>query len=180
MNSQRTPRARDRRREWRRWLSGLRSPETESTFPAGALAPSIISALTKRGVHVPDAAITVNKAGAGHLRRGSKRRRGAGLSDADIDRLPEILAEPEAVLLDTGGKGHSLLYVFVPAPGSTDRDRGKVVVRVGYTMKFKELGKKSEKVASNSVRTAGYVSFRNLLHNDRHVLLEGELKRGEG
>ena len=161
--------------EWGDWLSRLSESGTSGIFELSAISPSICAALKKRNVEPISTAISISKGRAGHLRRTSKYRRSAGLSDEDIDRLPKILAKPEAVLLDTKGKGNSLLYVFTPIHGSTDRHKGKIVVRVDYKIKTKSPGKKSEKVVSNSVRTAGYVAAHNLV-DSRYILLEGKLE----
>ena len=94
------------------------------------------------------------------MTRDAKRDRGQALDDADLDRLPEILAEPRAVLLDTEGKSPALLYVF-------DGERsGKIVVRVNFAT--------SRKGQTNAIRTAGYV-HEDHLRGRRHVLIEGEI-----
>ena len=84
---------------------------------------------------------------------------GAALDDADLDRLPAIIARPHAVLHDTERPGE-LLYVFEPA--IEDGRKGKVIVRVNFTDRLKLDGADRASVTTNSVRSAGYVQARDL------------------
>ena len=94
------------------------------------------------------------------MTRDAKRARGQALDDADLDRLPEILADPRAVLLDTEVESPVLLYVF-------DGERsGKIVVRVNFAT--------SRKGQTNAIRTAGYVPATNL-RMGRYTVIEGEV-----
>ena len=98
------------------------------------------------------------------MERESKRLRDRALDGVDMDRLPEVLANPEAVLLDTEGKGRTLLFAFSPAA----RDAaGKVAVRIDF--------REGKRPAANAVRSAGYVEAYNLRER-RYVLLAGELR----
>ena len=98
------------------------------------------------------------------MERESKRLRDRALDGVDMDRLPEALANPEAVLLDTEGKGRTLVFAFSPAA----RDAaGKVAVRLDFREGARPL--------ANAVRSAGYVAARNLRER-RYVPLAGELR----
>lgn len=103
----------------------------------------------------------------GHTTRPAKRARGQALTDADLDRIPEILAEPRGVLFEAGPPddattGPTLLYVFAP---DEDKRRGKIVVRVNFS---------AAEGQTNAVLTAGYVQAENL-RDPRYTLIEGEL-----
>lgn len=116
---------------------------------------------------LPSAAITVTRREAGHLSRSDKRNREQGLSEADVNRLPTLLHDPEAVLYDN--RDAALLYVFPRAEDGL-RDKGKIVVRMNYS---RYVGR-HRKITTNSVRTAGYVSAHNL--REPHLdLIRGEI-----
>jgi len=152
-------------RRWRRREPGY----GENRIAVGALSPGVVAALTERGAPPASAAITVDRRALGHTTRPAKRARGQALTDADLDRIPEILAEPRAVLFEAGPpddatKDPSLLYVFDPLD---DERRGKIVVRLDFA------AAKSEGV-TNAVRSAGYVNTSDL-RDPRHTLIEGAL-----
>ena len=146
--------------QWRRWRRKEPGSDLQNRLEVGALSPMTLAALTERGAPPATVAVTVDRRALGHMTRDVKRDRGQALDDADLDRLPEILAEPRAVLLDTEGKSPVLLYVF-------DGERsGKIVVRVNYV---------AAEGQTNAIRTAGYVPARTL-RDTRHTLIEGELE----
>ena len=155
-------------REWRHWLAGMKEQGTPGTVRVGCISPAVMSALRDRNIRPEVSAILVSKQEMGHIR--NKHRLDAMLNDADMERLPDILAKPKAVLLDTQQGGNSLLYVFDPAEPQEDRDRGKVVVRVNFRMRADR-----KTVTGNAVRTAGYLSIENL-QDARYVLLDGDLE----
>ncbi len=160
-------------RQWRRRKSGHMTEVLE----VGALSPTVIDALRiRRNVNVSSATVTVTRRELEHLLRASKQRRGTALDEADLDRLPEIIAQPQAVLYDTQPKGkdvsHMLLYVFAPAD---DARKGKVAVEVDYSQRVSAGSRKFKTVTTNSVRTAGYVDTGDL-HNPRYQTLEGEVE----
>ena len=136
----------------------------------GALSPWVVETLrNKHGVQVESAAVTVARREAHHLGRDAKTTRGAALTDADLDRLPGILAVPQAVLFDTQ-TGDSLIYVFTPTFGV--RQKGKIAVRVNFREKLK-LGKAPRQaLTTNSLRSAGYVTAANL-REGRYEYLQG-------
>ena len=91
------------------------------------------------------------------------------LSDADVDRLSDILAHPAAVLWEPGDQG--LLFVFEPAEPA-DRRKGKWFVKVDARVhEFREGGRRRP-WRTNSVRSGGYVQSGNL-RDPRYVLLTG-------
>ena len=158
--------------EWRRWRSEPGGPGHQAeAFTVGALIPNVITWLRDRqGIDVANAAVTVTRRELSHAARASKTARGAALDDADIDRLPTIIARPEAVLYDTDDP--ALLYVFTPA----DRGgKGKAVVRVNYTDRLKLGEAPRTSMTTNAMRTGGYVETKNLLES-RYLRIEGDLE----
>lgn len=94
--------------------------------------------------------------------------RGAALEDADIDRFPDIIAGPDAVLLDREEKTPTLIHVFssVVAADKT----GKIAVRLNFAQR-----RRGTTTVSNAFRTAGYVRKSNLRER-RYDALEGSVE----
>ena len=155
-------------RRWRRREPGY----GEDRIAVGALSPGVVAALAERGDPPATAAITVDRRAAQHMIRPARQARGQALDDADLDRIPEILAAPRAVLFEAPKEGPTLLYVFdpdaaprTPRQDQADERRGKIVVRVNFS---------SAEGVTNAVRSAGYVDARNL-RDPSQTLIEGEL-----
>ena len=145
--------------QWRRWRRREPGSDLQNRLEVGELSPATVAALTERGDAPVTAAVTVDRRALGHMTRDAKRDRGQALDDADLDRIPEILADPRAVLLDTGVDDPVLLYVF-------DGERsGKIVVRVNYV---------AAEGQTNAIRTAGYVKATHL-REGRYTVIEGEV-----
>lgn len=148
--------------EWHRWRAfrSGRKPVGEA-FEAGALPAAVVDALRRRGEAPASARIDFADHRLAHI--APERKGQAALDDADLDRLPEVLASPEAVLLDTEGEGRTLLFAFQPA----EREAGKVAVRIDF--------REGQRPAANAVRSAGYVRRSNL-RDPRYVILDGALE----
>ena len=94
------------------------------------------------------------------------------LSEANIDRLPEVIANPQAVLYEPEGNG--LLFVFEPADPA-DRRKGKWFVRVDTRVQEQRAADARRRpYRTNSIRSAGYVQTGNL-RDPRYVLLTGKV-----
>ena len=158
--------------DWAKWHRRQvpRGSQAEA-FVIGALSPPVVKALATLGAKPATAAVTITRRELDHQGRRAKADRGAALNEADLDRLVENIAAPEAVLRDTEAP-HSLLYIFTPQAG---KGKGKVVVRMDYSSKLQLEGQPREMITSNSVRTAGYVELDNL-REARYELLEGALE----
>ena len=147
-------------RRWRRADPGPRAPDPAAV---GALSPGILAALEARCLAPSTTRITAARRDIAHALRDSKVERGQAVSSADIDRLPEVLARPRAVLLDATGAAPVLLYVF-DAP---DGDRaGKFVIRVR-----RPTDRERE---TNRFVTAAYVGA-TALRRRQYSLLDGSL-----
>ena len=109
-----------------------------------------------------------------HVRhqRAPKEARGQALSDSDVDHLPEILAEPQAVLWE--GESRGLLFVFEPAD-PVDRRKGKVFVEVNARVDERREGGQRRPYRTNSVRSGGYVQSGDL-RDPRYALLTGNVE----
>ena len=139
----------------------------------GALPPAALRALAAQGVTPASAAVSIARRDLAHLTRRPKVERGQALAEADVDRLPEVLAAPEATLYEpprTPGARGTLLMVFTPA-GAEERRRGKWVVQIDER---RGRGRRRP-YQTNSVRTAGYVQAGDL-RDPRYVLLEGTVE----
>ena len=159
--------------EWWRWRreSAGRGRQAEA-FELGALSPEVVVALKGRGAEVASAVVTMTRRELAHAARPAKRGRGAALDEADLDRLTDIVATPEAVLHNTERAGE-LLYVFEPAAGAGRK--GKIVVRVDYADRLRIGDAPRRTVTANAVRTAGYVDATNL-RDPRYEVLTGGVK----
>lgn len=126
---------------------------------AGWLTGDIIDGLTAAGITVDTPLITASDAAIRHMLRDGNQPRSNGLSADTIRDLPQVLADPRAVLSDPG-QGE-LLYV-VDAP---DRN-GKLVVRLG----LRQAGE-----VFNRVVSGGLVPTSSLRNKSAYRLLSGEL-----
>ena len=146
---------------WRRWRRADTGTGSQAeAMLIGELSAGVMNALrSKHGIQVESSTVTVARREAHHLGRDAKTTRGAALTDADLDRLPDILAAPEAVLFDTQ-TGDSLIYVFTPA--GAVRQKGKIAVRVNFREKLKLGRAPRQALTTNSLRSAGYVTAANL------------------
>lgn len=129
---------------YRQWLAELaESPRAKSIRPViGAVAPEELMWLAENGRAVPATAqISVSSAPIVGPKATRHAAKGDALSTQVWERLPELLAEPLAVLLDTGSG--NLVYVL---PDRSAR-RGQVVVEFDY------LRRES---AGNNVVVSGY------------------------
>lgn len=169
-----------RTKEWKPWRrkKSVAGGNQYEAFELGTLLPGVLDYLRKKHkVEVENTAVITTREVQRHL--ANKHSFAARLTEADLDRMPAIIAAPRAVLYDT--KDPALLYVFDPTD-RTQKRLGKVVVRVNFSVKTK-FGRKpgetekprGERITASVVRTAGYADLNNL-KEDRYELIEGELE----
>ena len=151
--------------EFRRWRLAEPGPDAPDPMPIGELSPAVLDGLRRRGRAPSTALVTVSRRDAAHAVRDTKAP-GQLVAAADIDRLPEIVARPRAVLFETQRGNPMLLYVF-DGPG---RKAGKVVVRVRQPA--------DREKETNRVTTAAYVDAGTLADRRRYTLLDGALDDG--
>jgi len=116
----------------------------------GALSQPVLDFLATKDVAPESGAITIMDDIAVHMLRTIKSARGAAIPEADLMRLPELLAEPTEILWDN--QDPALLYVY-----DADSALGKVVVRVDFAEKVSR-----RKVTTNAVRSGGLIQPRDL------------------
>ncbi|MGB6054039.1 MAG: phage minor head protein [Burkholderiaceae bacterium] len=132
----------------------------------GSMTPEVLAGVRAVGIEPATAALTLRDAELLHLLRDSKAVRGAALPRADVLRLPELLADPVAVLWDQADP--ALVYVFDAADGA-----GKAIVRVNYDLKLNDGGRAV--VQANSIRSAGMAELGDLENAARYRRLAGVL-----
>ena len=74
---------------------------SKNKLVVGTLDDRVISFLKDRDVPIHTEEIYINSKGLSHLARESKKTRGAGLSDEDILKIPEILKYPSSIYFET-------------------------------------------------------------------------------
>jgi hypothetical protein len=141
----------------------------------GVLTPTLLEALAQRGILPKAADLSIEDHELQHLLRQHKQNnpKNIALPRAEVERLPEHLAHPDAVLWDeeAAKKGEpALLYVFT-IPG--EEKRGKYVVRVDFPTWVKEDGMKMKRWL-NTVRTGGMLETVDL-KVPRYRPIEGAL-----
>lgn len=157
---------------WSAWLDEVAADMVQRgrRVTVGSLSPSVVTAMEAAGVLPQTAAISVNDGEILHVLRAAKAvattkaGRPKALSLAELASLPQILAQPQAVLLDV--EAEVLLYVFA----AERREAGKIVVLVNYRLKGDDR--------TNSVRSGSLIDWADVrkdLESGRLVLLEGAL-----
>ena len=126
-----------------------KSKLSKNKVVVGQLSAKIIDFVQSQGVEVHTQEVYINAKTLAHTVRRSKKERGAGLSEEDILRIPEILAFPVAVYFDDSKKKLNLLYCAT----SKCQKVIKIVVDTKYI-------RKKEKYTL--VKTAGYVEWANM------------------
>jgi len=160
-------------RAFARWseqvATGAAAPNG-SLWTVGAVSPHLVEVMAEAGHTLASAGITVTDRAILHILADGKAVRGAGITLAELQRLPQILAAPAAVLEDV--RDGALLYVF--DGGAQEARRGKFVVRVNYREKALIAGQRGVLV-SNAVRTAGWVPRNVLATPSQYRVVEGTL-----
>ena len=83
-------------------LDGVKARKklTRNKVVVGKLDEKVVEYLNKKGVPIHTKEIYLNHKALSHLARESKKQRGAGLSEEDILRIPNILKSPSAVFFE--------------------------------------------------------------------------------
>ncbi|MDY0397140.1 MAG: phage minor head protein [Desulfuromonas thiophila] len=133
-----------------------RRQATGQLIPVGWVRPEIMAALEARGIGLETPLIAMTDKQALHALRDSKA---AKLTEADFLRIPEIIRNPEAVILHK----NRLLYVVTR---EIDGRKNKIVVEINRRVK--------KQGTVNAFVTAGVVERANLASED-HTLIWGGL-----
>ena len=123
---------------------------TRNKIKVGVLKDEIIEFLEKRDIEIYTKEIYLNHKGLSHLARESKNKRGAGLSEEDILKIPEILEMPSVIYFDNEKKKLNLLYCKY--------NNCNKIIKLVIDTKYKR-----KKEAMTLIKTAGYVEFANLV-----------------
>jgi SPP1 gp7 family putative phage head morphogenesis protein len=154
---------------WVKTVAGEMAPKGERHV-IGALTPAVVSYLSKaRNAAPQSAAIAIDDAKLSHLVRDAKSNAGKSVPLEYVQRLPELLADPAAILWDE--EKQTLLYVFNVVEDAKGRT-GKIVVAVDYVRKTRQPGGTREIVTENRVISGGLVQAVNLKES-RYVLISG-------
>ena len=137
-----------------------KSKLTKNKIVVGRLDDKVIKFLKEKNIPIHSKEIYLTHKGLSHLTRDSKRKRGAGLSEVDILKIPDILKNPSAVYFDKAKNKLNLLYckkilncdIFI-----------KIIVDTKYE-------RKKEKITL--IKTAGYVKDFNLSNNKNYILIK--------
>lgn len=114
----------------------------------GALPPEILDKLPVKPV---SAVVAMDKGQMKHALREAKQNAGVALPKEFWENLPEKIQNPDAILLETGQKTPTLLYVF-------KEGEGKVAVKVDYDAYPTDGIEKKPKTKMNMVTTGSVVS----------------------
>jgi hypothetical protein len=142
-------------------------------YTVGALDADIVAALRAKGLEPATAAIVARDVEIAHALRDAKQAaetatgRPKALTREELAQLPEMLGDPQAVLLEP--KENVLIYVFPAAR----REAGKILVRVNYRLKT-DAGR----VVTNAFRTASLIDYADIakeVNGGGLILLKGKL-----
>lgn len=152
--------------QWQKEILALRQARNRA-YVVGSLDTNTVGSLQAAGIEPVTSAIVARDAEVLHALRDSKSALKAiatprALAADELVRLPQLLREPVAILLDQVDQ--AVLYI---APASTRRETAKVVVALNYRLKT-DAGKD----VTNSFRTASLIDLVDL----RAAVNRGELK----
>jgi len=134
---------------------------TKNKIVVRVLGGEILNFLKSKDVVVYTKEIYLNHKGLSHLARNSKRKRGAGLSDEDILKIPEILKKPSAVFFESLKNKLNLFYCNYNFEKCI-----KIVIDTKFKYKRERL---------TLIKTAGYIKASDL-KNPYIQLLHGKWK----
>ncbi len=124
---------------------------TKNKIKVGELKEEIIKFLKEKDVPIHTKEIYLTHKGLSHLARESKKKRGAGLHEKDILKIPSILENPSAIFFDKKNKKLNLIYCRY---NNTYEKIIKIVIDTkAYHKKFGKI---------TLIKTAGYIVEANL------------------
>jgi len=134
----------------------------------GALPARAVERMNQVGAPTESAGVAITSEQLRHLARDTKVEAGVAVSLADIQRLPELVNEPKAVLREiaTG----VILLVFEPAE---DPRRGKLVMHLNYTHRLRDPDGERRTRRFHAVKTAGLVKAETLRDGKTYQLIHG-------
>jgi SPP1 gp7 family putative phage head morphogenesis protein len=140
-------------RDFGKWVNGIADQVGAGSIKpigdmrvVGALTQDTLDFLAARSIEPESGAVTITDKVVAHMLRDAKVDRGGALPAADLQILPDIIADPDQILWDA--KDPALLYVY-----DAGDKVGKIVVIVDFKGKADGV-----KVVTNAVRTGGLVN----------------------
>lgn len=149
---------------WVKRLGGRRAHAVGHWEQAGALTADLHTSLEARGISPATLEVAISDRRIQHMLRDAKAGRGAALPVREVRRLPEHLANPKAVLWDSGAARPTLIYVF-EAPG--EKRLGKFPVRI------RDRDPRAGQRRHNWVVSGGLIDRDALANNHRYEILAG-------
>ncbi|MHC8441066.1 MAG: PBECR3 domain-containing polyvalent protein [Candidatus Eutrophobiaceae bacterium] len=132
------------------WIEGVFNDQRMirgRTATVGYIDMAVFAYFIKKEIKPPsNAAILLSDKQISHMLREKKKERGTAFSQDDIQRIPNIIASPEAILYDK--EDPALLYVF---SSQEKKRKGKLVVRIDRRATI-------QKAVNNEVRTGGLIN----------------------
>ncbi len=159
--------------DYRAWVAERASDgwQQDGSWRAlGALSPQTVALLVAAGQPPATAGVAITAEKLRRLVRDTKVADGVALDLADIQRLPEIVDAPDAVLRDR--RDGVLLLVFTPAAGER---RGKLVVQIDFKRQLRDPDGSRVRRVFNAVKSGGVVPVEQLRDPNFYELIEGDL-----
>ena len=137
----------------RKMLEEIKAGEKLSVnqIVVGVLKDEVIKFLKSQNILIHTKEIYLTHKGLSHLARDTKQQRGAGLSEEDILRIPEVIKFPNLVFFDS--KKNKLNLLYCDKSISCEKFIKIVIDTKSYD---KKLGK------ITLIKTAGYIVEANL------------------
>ncbi len=135
----------------------------------GFLSSDILTELARVDKFPESAALSISDREVIHFLREVKASKGNALPLDTVKNLPNVLQNHKAVLLDKRNNG--LVYVF---DAEEETKKGKVAVHLDFFITVKTKGKR-KKIQTNTLRSGGLVSLKNLEDTKSYKLIEGSL-----
>lgn len=151
---------------WVRRIDQGRIRAAGSAETIGSLTPALERAVRARGVDLKSADVAISDRRIAHLLRAGKRERRQAVPAGIVQRLPDRIAQPRAVLWDRRATEPQLIYV-VDVPGEARLAK--------FAVKLRKADARNRHVTENSVVTAGLVERRVLADENSYEVLQGEV-----
>lgn len=155
--------------DFARWTDAVTAPGYRPIGErrvVGALSAELLDALEARGRLPASGALTLDDKRLLRMVRAVKPA-GQAIPLAELRRMPELLAQPVAVL-EQRSNGN-LLYVFDPPAGPGARS-GKLVVQVDAAVSRRDPTGAKRRMATNAIVSGGIVQPSNLKGDDFELL----------
>jgi len=134
-----------------------KSKLTKNKIVVGRLDDKVIKFLKEKNIPIHSKEIYLTHKGLSHLTRDSKRKRGAGLSEVDILKIPDILKNPSAIFLEKSNFKMNLLYC-----DDTTKKCIKIVIDTKYIEKKDKL---------TIIKTAGYINNSDMKNPNFKIIV---------